>query len=583
MMKLCQEKIAIIIHSTDEQYLEECMNYIELLDIPDGYSIDVMVVTDNLKITDSYNEAMNASDAKYKLYLSEYTFIVQRDCLKQCIKLFEENEKLGMLGVLGVKGVQQTETETWNVGKAIVSDTKTTRLLDFQKEKEKYYIADRVDESFIFTQYDIPWKENVSEQNDIFIDSGYSVAVPYQEIAWCQVDKGVFEESGENGQQLYNYIKFLLRRIQFQFPAEKTQEFFEDYEEGFISDHIVDGILEREIMYAKRVRHMITIQNKKDRYCDTNGFIGKEMNIVTSLNRKYVPQVCVMLESLYCNNQEVSIHVYLLHSELLEEDKKIIIDHGNKWGASVEFLQVNEKLFEKLPTTEIWSVEALYRLAMTDILPANVDRVLYLDVDTIVLKPVYDLYFSDFEGKDLFACRDMGSRLSKDLMDRGEQIPFGDIRDEIFRERLEKGEFIYFCSGVTLWNIEKLRGKVTLDTYLQVAEKLNYCVLAPDQDLINLVHGEQTKLVDEYRYGCFVKGYDWNIDEVKRYVSILHYAGVTKPWKGNIPKIEAYKVWWEYAKNTPMYLPMLEKCFDESYETDKMLCDLYVRVRHMIK
>ena len=581
MKELCREKIAIIIHSEDEQYLEECMNYVELLEVPEGYEIDAFVVSDNLNITDSYNEAMNASDAKYKLYLSEYTFIVQRDCLIQCIRLFEENEKLGMLGILGNIGKAGEDAEKYNVGKAIVSKAGSTELLDFQKEKAPYYLADRLDGAFLFTQYDIPWKATVDEQNNSFVENGYLVAVAYQDIAWCQVDTITPAEAAESGRQMYNYIKFMLRRIQFQLPKEKTQDFFEDYEDGFVSDEIVDGIMKREIMYPRRLRHMITIHNKKSQYGEADGEIGDVMNIVTSLNRKYVPQVCVMLESVYCNNREVPIHVYLLHSELIEEDQILIKEHGKKWGATVDFLEIDENLFKNLPTTEMWTVEALYRLAMIEILPENVKRVLYLDVDTIVLRPIYDFYFCDFEGKDLISCKDMGSRMTKDLTDRGDELPFDDVRDEIFCEQLKKGGFIYCCSGVILWNIEKLRNKVTLKDYLQMANKVD-CVLAPDQDLINLMHANQIKVVDEYRYGCFVKGYQWKLDEVKRYVSILHYAGVPKPWKGNIPKIEVYKLWWEYAKNTPKYLQMLEKTFEETYEIDRMLCELYVRVKHLV-
>ncbi len=559
MIELSKDKIAIIIHSSDEQYLEECLNYVEMLEIPELYTVDVFVGDEASEKAVFYNEAMEVSDAKYKLYLSENTFIVQKDCLLQCIKLFEENEKLGMLGILGSKGEAK-------LGKAIVSDSQSTGLHDFQKGKDGYYIAEKLDEAFLFTQYDIAW-ENASEHAADFVENGYLAAVPYQDIAWCQVDINLPVGKVSEEQQIYNYIKFLLRRIQYQLPEEKSQAFYEDYEEGFIGKTIVDAILGREILYPRRVRHMMAIHNKEFRYSEADGEMGERMNVITSLNRKYVPQVCVMLESLYANNQEVPIRVFLLHSELIEEDEKLITEHANKWGASASFLKVEKKYFEKMPATELWTVESFFRLAMIDMLPADVDRLLYLDVDLAILKPVYDLYFADFEGTDLIACKDMGSN-----------IPFGDVRDEVFRELVGKETFVYCCAGVMLWNIEKLRNNVTLETYLQAAEALNYRILAPDQDLINLIHGEQIKIVDEFQYDCFVKGYNWSSDEVKRYVSILHYAGATKPWSGKYPKIDVYKVWWEYAKNTPLYLQMLETCFEESYETDRTL---YNSIKHL--
>lgn len=553
MKSLCKDKIAIIIHCTDEQYQEECINYVELLEIPDKYKVDLFVVAGDSHKSAAYNEAMNASDAKYKLYLSQTTFVLQKDCITQCIDLFEENDKLGMLGILGGRGKQQ-------LGKAIVSNAEGTELLDYQKGKDKYNIVDRLDEAFIFTQYDIPWSEDISEHARLCGDKGYYAAVPYQDIAWCQVDRKTEFEGTTEAQQIYNYIKFMLRRIQFQFPAEMTQAFYEDYKEGYISKQIVTGILEREILYKKRVEHMIAVARNEFQYGSVNGALGTEMNIMTSLNRNYVGPACVMLESVYQNHPEMRINVYMLHSELTDDDMKIIEKHGLKWGAQISFLKIDRKIFEKMPTTDLWSLEAFYRLAMNDILPADIDRMLYLDVDIAVLHPLHEFYFADFEGNDLIACKDMGST-----------IPFGDKRDSIFAEWVKQDEFVYCCSGVTLWNVAKLRETTNLKTYLEVAENLGYDLLAPDQDLINLVHAGRIKVVDEYKYDCFVKGCKWTADEVKRYVSILHYAGATKPWSGKYPKVDSYKVWWEYAKNTPLYVEMLEKVFEESYETDKML------------
>lgn len=57
-------------------------------------------------------------------------------------------------------------------------------------------------------------------------------------------------------------------------------------------------------------------------------------------------------------------------------------------------------------TDKMWSIEAYYRLMLLDILPSNVKRMFYFDVDIIVNKSLEDFYNINFEGNDLAACED---------------------------------------------------------------------------------------------------------------------------------------------------------------------------------
>ena len=126
---------------------------------------------------------------------------------------------------------------------------------------------------------------------------------------------------------------------------------------------------------------------------------------------------------------------------------------------------------------------------------------------------MYDLYFADFGGMDIIGCRDLGSG-----------IPFGDMRDDLFRQYVDQDNFAYCNSGVMLWNIAKLRGKISFCDYLQAMEEREYNLIAPDQDIINLVHAGKIKLVDEERYDYFARPMFSVADceEVKRHVSVSY-------------------------------------------------------------
>ena len=69
------KKICFIICANNEMFLEESIFYISQLDIPEGYSIDVISIAEAVSMAAGYNEGMQASDAKYKVYLHQDVFI----------------------------------------------------------------------------------------------------------------------------------------------------------------------------------------------------------------------------------------------------------------------------------------------------------------------------------------------------------------------------------------------------------------------------------------------------------------------------------------------------------------------------
>lgn len=294
------------------------------------------------------------------------------------------------------------------------------------------------------------------------------------------------------------------------------------------------------------------------------------MNIAAALNSKYMKYTYVMLTSLFTNQPDADIHVYLLNSDLTASDKKVLSGLEETFHQAIHFIDIDPKMFpEALPVNAVWSLEAYFRLMLADILPEEVDRILYLDVDIIVDKPLDELYFTDFEQSLFCVCRDMCV-----------SFPANDIRDELFKEHLKKG-FTYFNSGVMLWNISKLRGKYTFKYYMDLIKQLDYKVLAPDQDLLNYAHYNQIKLVDEYRYDLFSRmSYQAGVSysDVKRETAIVHFAG-QKPWKGDFLHYEIEKLWWDYAEKTPLYMELLREFVNDCisgntvYETVHKIID----------
>lgn len=263
-----------------------------------------------------------------------------------------------------------------------------------------------------------------------------------------------------------------------------------------------------------------------------------------------------MLNSVFVNNGNGDVTVFILHTDLTSEDMGLLSSLPNNYGGIIRYIYIDrQSLGGKLPTNTEWPIEVYFRLMIPDIMPADIDRVLYLDSDIIVNNSLNELYNTDFDGKLFVATQDVTCKNG-----------FGDFRDELFREIIESGHR-YFNSGVMLWNVEGIRqAGYSFEVYTKLAKELNYQIVAYDQDLLNYVHCDQIKYVDGQKYNLFtLRAYQQGMryEQLKESVCIAHYAG-TKPWQGMVLHYELEKLWWDYAIKAPFYHELMESFIKES-------------------
>ncbi|MCL5030065.1 MAG: glycosyltransferase, partial [Bacteroidetes bacterium] len=196
------KKICFVTCVNDDRQYEECVKYIQSLEIPEGHEVELISVKQATSIFNGYNEAMRSSDAKYKVYLHQDVFILNRSFIVDVLKLFHENTDLGLLGVVGAKtlpanGLWWESNETF--GKVYDSQTGNMQLIEFKTAQSDYESVMAIDGLIMATQYDLPWREDIfTEWNfyDVsqsleFLKAGYEVGVPGQKQPWCLHDNGV--------------------------------------------------------------------------------------------------------------------------------------------------------------------------------------------------------------------------------------------------------------------------------------------------------------------------------------------------------------------------------------------------------
>lgn len=196
-----EHQFCFIICTNNKEFTQECLLYISNLIIPDGYSIDVLTIDDSKSMASGYNEAMKASDAKYKIYMHQDVFILNKYFLINILNIFKSNEKIGMLGLVGAVKLNKA---------AIMWGSDRVGCTMIRSESDKPYISEQynpaspphivsaIDGFLMVTGVDIPWREDLFDGWDFYDMSqsiefkrhGYLIVVPEQTTPWCLHDDG---------------------------------------------------------------------------------------------------------------------------------------------------------------------------------------------------------------------------------------------------------------------------------------------------------------------------------------------------------------------------------------------------------
>lgn len=247
------------------------------------------------------------------------------------------------------------------------------------------------------------------------------------------------------------------------------------------------------------------------------------INIVSCFSRTYLQHFLVMAKSVEMNTPNTSIAFHVLYKNLEEADlmaiKKEFELHSyfHFHFYPIDFSQLN-KLQLNL---EYLSHETFSRLILSEVLPSDMNRMIYIDSDVVVRKNLNDLYYSDLEQYLFAAVPDMNPYFS-----------------DIFKTRTRNMN--YFNAGVLLIDLNKWRevnfSSELMDFALSNAKELEYA----DQDVLNIVADDKWKQLDlEWNVNSnFFNFTDFQSLEVnkeqmrmaKSNPAIVHYTGASKPW-----------------------------------------------------
>ena len=258
------------------------------------------------------------------------------------------------------------------------------------------------------------------------------------------------------------------------------------------------------------------------------------MNLLLSANNAYLSPLKIMLTSFCETNRGEHHHIYFLYGNVDVDLLTSISSYfENHYDVTFIAKKINESDFKQFPVSHHFSIETYYRFLVTDIIPPEENRVLWLDIDIIVKKSLYEFYYQDFEGKMVAVCKSINKNPETLLKRLG--CPVGTV---------------YFNAGVILFNLELIRRNYKVGDFFSYFASHKENITWLDQDILNGVFALQTKNHDYRRYNyqmfsddCLQKA---ELEYIENNTAIIHYIGAKKPWHSGYHN-PCKKYWRKYA------------------------------------
>ena len=265
---------------------------------------------------------------------------------------------------------------------------------------------------------------------------------------------------------------------------------------------------------------------------------------------KYVNQTIVSMQSALEHNSDVEF--IIMYSKLADDN----IEKLKNAGGKLRLLKMNEEDFSSLTLSHWVTIQAWFRIKLPDSCP-DLDKILYLDCDTLVRGNLDELFSLDLSGKFLAGVKDVWG-VNK------------------YVKRLEMKSPVYVNSGMLLFNCDYCRKEEFFEKVVDFAKNNEKIIEFCDQDSINKV-ADENKLVLSSKYNymdTWWRGgyYEFSGGEEEDYLAarenpvIVHLTGLKPAFKGCRNKFK--EEWWEYAKHTAIY-EELKRDYENSSEPDK--------------
>lgn len=280
-------------------------------------------------------------------------------------------------------------------------------------------------------------------------------------------------------------------------------------------------------------------------------FAERNIAVFCSADSRYVLYCCVMLHSLIRHaSQAWNYDLVVLEEELSPADKQQIASLAEgRANISIRFFNVSACMQGHVfHVNETLTLATWYRIFAPSIF-RQYEKVLYLDVDVIVLADIAELYNVDMGENWLAGCSDL-TQIAVVARKGGAYL----------RDRVGVPPHSYVNAGVLLFNICQMNRYHVEHKCIEAAQRYHF--ESHDQDTLNHVCAGHVLLLDQAWNVFPVRGFEAHVpgeslrlwQAARQTPRIIHYV-MDKPWAD--PLSDEAGRWWAEAARTPYHETLL--------------------------
>lgn len=318
------------------------------------------------------------------------------------------------------------------------------------------------------------------------------------------------------------------------------------------------------------------------------------MNVVYSSSDEYARHAGVSITSLFEENKSVeTLNVFVIEYSISVKNKERLNCIACQYGRNIEYISF-ERFSHLIKTDGSYniSLNSYARLLLADILPETVDRILWLDCDTVVTDSLQELWNMDLRGKSIAAVQDCGG---------------------FWQEIDIEGYYRYFCAGVFMADLDRWRQIGATNRCLDYIKSKDGHLDHVDQTVLNgvfyddcvIIHPKYDVLTPTYvmpyknliAYFKLEHGYysKQEILESIKNPAIIHFTSSNsgRPWEKRTkhPKAKIYQKYWKQSawKDEPggVFRSQMDFSFRRTYwmyeHLPLCLIRCYVRLRSLLR
>lgn len=248
------------------------------------------------------------------------------------------------------------------------------------------------------------------------------------------------------------------------------------------------------------------------------------LHICIAADKNYTLPLKCLVNSIFLNSLNSPCTIHVLFTGITKKYRDKMVKKYKNSNLSIDFIDMSKYDFDFFGIDmRYWTKAIFYRIMIPEIFK-DLNRILYLDGDTLVLQDLHDLFNTQMNDDSLVAM----------VIDRFSW------KTHTFKLNTQN----YYNSGVILFDIKKCREFDFSKKCIQWIHDNPKQAIFPDQDAINIIgDGKIFRINNIYNKQITAE----NPTKLEIQPFIMHFLSALKPWMYNAPL--------KYSKIYRQYMP----------------------------